>query len=93
MLFCLMYVRQKKNASGKICFQVIDKSSWNCRIAHTDRSSKNQNVIKRFVKKLKHWIKEKQSAIEIDFNDDLSVYEQLTEPISGLKMERLDLFN
>ncbi len=86
-----MYVRQKKNASGKICVQVIDKSSGKYRIAHTVGSSENEKVIERYVEKAKQWIKEKQGTIEIDFSNERTVYEQLAESITSWKMAGLDL--
>lgn len=91
MLFCLMFVREKKNPSGKTCVQVIDKSNGNYKIVHTVGSSDDEKVIQRYVEIAKRWIREKQGLVEIDFSNERAVYNQLADSITNWKMAGLDL--
>lgn len=81
-IFGAMFVRKKKNKSGVISVQVIDKSSGTYRVAHTIGSSTDSNVVEQLVMEGKAWILKGTNASEIDFTN----YRQQTEQVlSGIK--------
>lgn len=86
-----MFVRKKKNQSGKICVQVIDKSSGKYRVVHTVGSSTDQTQIASYVKVAKAWITNKQGSLEIDFSDTSQQIEKAFDSISAHKQVGYDL--
>lgn len=56
--FCFMFVRQKKNKSGVISIQVIDKSSGKYKLHKTIGSSNDLLEIEKFVAEACNYIKE-----------------------------------
>src|SRR5690606_33372735 len=86
-----MFVRKKKNQSGKICVQVIDKSSGKYRVVHTVGSSTDPTQIASYVKVAKTWITNKQGSLEIDFSDTSQQIEKAFDSISAHKQVGYDL--
>ncbi|QTY26625.1 hypothetical protein [Flavobacterium sp. CS20] len=70
-----MFVRKKKNKSGVISVQVIDKSSGKYRLLKTIGSSATKIEVDHLYEQGKQWIKNYTGAQELDFND----YRQHTE--------------
>lgn len=64
-----MFVRKKRNKSGVISVQVIDKSSGNYRLLKTIGSSAVGAEVDRLVLDGKEWIKKHTGAQELDFTD------------------------
>jgi transposase len=64
-----MFVRKKKNASGVISIQVIDKSSGRYRLLKTIGSSSDEREIERLYEEGKQWIKRHTGTLEFDFTD------------------------
>ncbi len=56
MYFCGMFIRKKKNPSGIISVQIIDKSKGKYKVIHTIGSSKDETYIEDLVKKGRQWI-------------------------------------
>jgi transposase len=77
-----MFVRQKKNKSGVISVQVIDKSSGQYRMVQTIGSSISPAEIRELVSKGNEWIRKQKRAPELDFTD----YKRQTELVlSGIE--------
>lgn len=91
MVILRMFVRKKKNPSGKISVQVIDKSSGKYRVIHTVGSSADQEHITSFVKTAKSWIKSRQSTLELDFSDKTEQVQVMLDSITELKRVGYDL--
>lgn len=91
MLILSMFVRKKKNPSGKISVQVIDKSSGKYRVIHTAGSSSDKEEIASLVKTAKSWIKNRQSTLELDFSDEREQIQVMLNSITELKRVRYDL--
>ncbi|MCK5029757.1 MAG: IS1634 family transposase [Bacteroidales bacterium] len=72
-----MFVRKKKNRSGVISVQVIDKSTGKYKMLKTIGSSDDADEIERLVAKGKDWVKARTGNLEIDFSGK----RQLTEDI------------
>ncbi len=78
-----MFVRKKKNPSGKISVQVIDKSLGKYKVLKTIGCSQNSNEIKTFVKEAREWIKNKEGILEFDFEGSVET-KQLLENIEEI---------
>lgn len=76
-----MFVRKKKNASGIISIQVIDKSSGKYKVAKTIGSSKNSLEIQKLVEEARQWIKENQGVLEFDFDNERNSAKQFLDNI------------
>ena len=63
-----MFVRQKKNKSGLISIQVIDKSSGKYKVAKTIGSSNDKSIINQLLDEATLWIKKYKGTIELDFD-------------------------
>jgi transposase len=68
-VFWHMYLRQKKNKSGVISVQVIDKSTGRYKLLKTIGSSSNTLDISNLVLQGKEWIKQKTGSLELDFTN------------------------
>jgi transposase len=64
-----VFVRKKKNKSGVISVQVIDKSSGKYRVFKTIGSSADAVEVDRLFEDGKQWIKNHTGAIELDFTN------------------------
>lgn len=80
--FQLMFVRKKKNKSGIISVQVIDKSTGKYKVIKTIGSSANIQQINWFVLQGKSYIKQHRGQIEIDFSRANELFSKF---ISGIK--------
>ena len=56
MYFCGMFIRKKKNPSGVISVQIIDKSKGKYKVVHTIGSSKDELFVDDLIKKGRQWI-------------------------------------
>jgi len=61
-----MFVRKKKNKSGIVSIQIIDKSTGRYRVRQTIGSSSDQQEIGQLVVKAKKWIETFKGEIKID---------------------------
>jgi transposase len=91
-----MYVRKKKNKSGIISVQVIDKSTGKYKMLKTIGSSTDKDVIEKLVKEASLWIKQKTGVVELDFTNEsetvhqvLDGIEQFTEQGTSLLLGKL----
>lgn len=64
-----MFVRKKKNKSGVISIQVIDKSSGAYRLLKTIGSSADSTEVDRLFEQGRQWIKNHTGIQEFDFTD------------------------
>lgn len=64
-----VFVRKKKNKSGVISIQIIDKSKGKCRLLKTIGSSAVSSEVERFFNEGKEWIKRYTGVQEFDFTD------------------------
>lgn len=76
-----MFLRKKKNKSGVISIQVIDKSSGKYRLAKTVGSSADPNEVEGLMREGELWIKNRQGQLEIDFNNEKMVFSRFIDNI------------
>jgi transposase len=78
----LMFVRKKKNKSGVISIQVIDKSSGKYKLIKTIGSSADSQEVEDFFYEGQKWIKNYSGQFEIDFFDEKKIFSKF---ISGIQ--------
>jgi len=64
-----VFVRQKKNKSGVISVQVIDKSSGRYKMLKTIGSSSDVREVEKLIEQGNEWIRKYTGVIELDFTD------------------------
>jgi transposase len=86
-----MFIRKKKNASGKISIQVIDKSRSRYSVIKTIGCSDNALEISALLHQAEKWIKDRTGIIELDFAKEEKLFEQMFDSIDGLQLVGLEL--
>lgn len=86
-----MFIRQKKNKSGVISIQVIDKSSGRHKVLKTIGSSSDNLKITELITEAEIWIKKHCGLLEIDFSQRDVLLDQLLGSIQQIKIVGIDL--
>lgn len=86
-----MFFRQKKNGSGVVSVQVIDKSSGKYRVVKTIGSSSDAAVVADLVKQAEAWIRERKGQIDLDFGGKRQQAEQFLGNITQIRVQGIDL--
>ena len=86
-----MFIRQKKNKSGVISIQVIDKSSGKYKLLKTIGSSSELNQIGKLLLEAQNYIKEIKKLNEFDFSNSNQLIQNVLENITALKLSGIDL--
>ena len=86
-----MFVRKKKNASGKVSIQVIDKSSGKYSVIKTIGCSDNAVEISALFQQAKKWINDKTGVVELDFANEEKLFQQMFDSIDSLELAGLEL--
>ena len=86
-----MFIRRKKNKSGVISVQVIDKSGGKYKLAKTIGSSVDASVIKNLVAEAELWIRRHNGLMEFDFAGRDLQLEQLISSIQQIRIAGIEL--
>ena len=86
-----MFIRQKKNKSGVISIQVIDKSSGKYKLLKTIGNSSELNQIDKLLLEAQNYIKEIKRLGEFDFSNSNQLIQNVLENITALKLSGIDL--
>lgn len=86
-----MFVRQKKNKSGVVSVQVIDKSSGRYKVFKTIGSSKSQVEIDKLNLEAKRFIKLHVGSQELDFSNSNQLIQTILNNITSHKLVGIDL--
>lgn len=89
--FLTVFVRKKKNKSGKISIQIIDKSSGQYRVIKTIGCADTDQQIASLVDQARIWIKDRLQHIELDFNNYDHQADQFFNAITSLKLVGIEL--
>ncbi len=83
-----MYVRRKKNRSGKTSVQVIDKSSGHYRVYHTVGCSDQEDEITLLMQQADSYIKKIKGQVSIDFilGDDSKYFQSVYDNIQQVQL-------
>jgi transposase len=85
-----MYVRRKKNRSGIISVQVIDKSSGNYKVLRTIGSSKDPDTVENLCNQGKEFIQSYQGQQTLNFPEQ-DFKEAVKSSIKGINIEGVNL--
>jgi transposase len=77
-----MFVRKKKNKSGVVSIQVIDKSSGKYKVVKTIGSSASAREIDQLLQQGESYIKKRKGQIEMDFHNADELFSKF---ITGIK--------
>lgn len=80
-----MFVRQKRNTSGLISVQVIDKTKGKYQVLKTIGSTQDPITLQDLIQQGKDWILHQQKAGEFDFEQRDKLFEQLFAGITAVK--------
>jgi len=86
-----MFIRQKKNKSGVVSVQVIDKSSGKYKLLKTIGSSADRLTIQNLISSAEDWVKKHSGLIEIDFAQTDDLLEQLIGSIQQITIVGIEL--
>jgi hypothetical protein len=86
-----MFVRKKKNPSGVISVQVIDKSSGKYIVKKTIGSSTDAFQVEQLVAQAHQWMKDQTGQEALDFTNYESLTRSVLDQISEVTISGVDL--
>lgn len=83
-----MFIRQKKNKTGTVSVQIIDKSTGKYKLVKTIGSTSDKNIINDYIAQAKSHIQQltKQKRLDFSLGDDTHFYNTVYESIEGLQL-------
>lgn len=91
VIFAPMFVRKKKNKSGVISVQIIDKSSGRYKVVKTIGSSVNEQEVKRLFQQGHQWIRNRSGQFEFDFQDEKQLFSKFVSGIQQITVAGTEL--
>lgn len=85
-----MFIRKKKNSSGTICVQIIDKSSGKYKVLQTIGTGNTKAAIDLLVHEAQLTIAKHKQSIEIDFDNYRDQYNQFFNSITAHRLIGID---
>lgn len=79
-----MFIRKKRNKSGILSVQVIDKSSGKYKVLKTIGSSSNLFELERLEQIALAWVRNYTGTLEFDFQNEQQIFEQFTNGIQSI---------
>lgn len=86
-----MFVRKKRNKSGVISVQIIDKSPGKYKMIKTIGSSSDEKKIEQLVELGKDWIETNTNSLAFDFNGDRQSTEDVLNNIEQINISGTSL--
>jgi hypothetical protein len=86
-----MYVRKKKNKSGIISIQIIDKSSGKYKVIKTIGSSNNSLELGSLLSQGKQWIKKQSEQLELDLHGQKELFSKFISSIQQVTVVGTEL--
>lgn len=86
-----MFIRQKKNKSGVVSVQVIDKANGKYTVAKTIGSSSDASVLTGLMAEAELWVQQKLGLMELDFAQTDLLVEQFIKSIQQVKIVGTEL--
>ncbi len=86
-----MFIRQKKNKSGVISIQIIDKSSGKYVVRKTIGSSNKEAEINILLEKAKDYLKQSSGLLEFDFDGSTASIQNILTNITSHKLVGINL--
>ena len=79
-----MFIRKKKNKSGLVSVQVIDKSSGKYKVIKTVGSSSSLIELEQLYQQALTWVRNYTGTLELDFQNEYQIFEQFTNGIQSI---------
>lgn len=86
-----MFVRKKKNKSGVISVQIIDKSSGHYKVLKTIGSSSKESQVNELYIKAKNWIAQNSLQNALDFEQEDQLVQQVLQSVQSIQIAGIDL--
>jgi transposase len=86
-----MYVRRLKHTNGKTYIQVVNKSSGSYKVVKSFGSAESSSDIEALIDKATHWINSSLGLKELDFDDEVTLYQNLLNSITSHRLVGIDL--
>lgn len=86
-----MFVRRLKHKNGRTYIQVVSKNKGKYKVVKSFGSSDSIDEIEQLANKASLWIKSSSGLIEIDFEDEISLFNNLLNNITSHKLVGIDL--
>jgi hypothetical protein len=86
-----MFIREKKNKSGVISVQVIDKSSGKYKVIKTIGSTSDTTILTRLKAEAELWVIQKMGTSKLDFDQTDQLLEQLISSIEQIKIVGIEM--
>jgi transposase len=86
-----MFVRRLKHKNGRTYIQVVSKDSGRYKVVKSFGSANSSDAIAILAEKASLWVKAKCGAVELDFNNETSLFEALLNNITSHKLVGIDL--
>ncbi len=86
-----MFIRKLKHKNGKTYIQVIEKVNGKTIVKKSFGSVSNEFELEDIVLKAQYWIKKYQGSQEIDFDNELKLYNELLQSITSHKLVGVEL--
>ena len=86
-----MYTRRKKNHSGSVSIQVIDKSTGKYKVVKTLGSSSDPDQIAAMERQGMQWIRSQQGQLELDFGNRHNQAEKILDSIEHIQVKGSEL--
>lgn len=86
-----MFVRKKKNKSGVVSIQVIDKGTGKYKVIHTIGSSADYQEIERLFTRGQQWIKEYSGQFELDLYNEKQLFSRFVSGIQQVTVTGTEL--
>ena len=90
-IFAFMFVRQLKHSNGRVYVQVVDKSSGRYRVLKSFGSSTEDKTIKVLIDKAELWIKSRTGIVEFDFENEVSLFNNVLNNITSHTLIGIEL--
>lgn len=86
-----MFVRRLKHKNGKTYIQVVSKSSGSYKVVKSFGSAESSSGIEILVEKATLWMNSILGVTELDFDNELTLYQNLLNNITSHKLVGIDL--
>lgn len=86
-----MFVRRINHKNGRIYVQVVEKLSGKYKVLKSFGSSQSSEELEGKVTQARQWIKRVKGSIELDFNNESALFENVLNNVTALKLIGIEL--
>lgn len=86
-----MFIRYLKNKNGRTYVQVISKNTGRYKVIQSFGSGKSEEELKLLTEKANQWIKSTSGSMELDFDNEVNLFQSVLDNITSHKLAGIDL--